>query len=440
MLKRPPFPTLNMSSETSLKDCTHFSWNSGLDRDDYVLVRYYIETLLDIDAAAFGMAAEQSLCTVTPALEQGTFAPPDWSARVYLAKSLGTSADPLYPTYRLNTPVYNGDYAESPCRYNCAEVILAYPCRLFGTSIMRLLAVCIGEVHRLGYLSAVRVMGMEASEAWRACFRGPRYGVGGLREKVGVYGRPLLGRSCRPAVGLDLPGMVETQFRALAGGFDLSKDDELTFHTDLRAAEQRIRAMVDMKRRAEDLTGERKLYFTVAIDDRDEALRVADVAQRLGADGVLVAASLQGWDLLRALRERTDLLLLAHNTAEDAWTRHPRCGVSPAFVAQIYRMTGADLAFLPAHVGAAESSCEESCEPEVEALRGPDDVHRPVLPILAGGKRPGDVAVCREVVGSNDFLLIVATAVDEHPDGAEAGARAFRAVCEEECRPCPSKG
>jgi ribulose 1,5-bisphosphate carboxylase large subunit-like protein len=51
---------------------------------------------------------------------------------------------------------------------------------------------------------------------------------------------------------------------------------------------------------------------------------------------------------------------------------------------------------------------------------------RPVCPIIAGGKRPELLQDYINTVGSTDFMIIAATSIDEHPQGLEAGARAFR--------------
>ena len=64
----------------------------------------------------------------------------------------------------------------------------------------------------------------------------------------------------------------------------------------------------------------------------------------------------------------------------------------------------------------------------IDAASGPLGALLPALPILCGGKRADALREYVDQVGSNDFMLIVAAAVDEHPDGIEAGARAFRAA------------
>ena len=48
------------------------------------------------------------------------------------------------------------------------------------------------------------------------------------------------------------------------------------------------------------------------------------------------------------------------------------------------------------------------------------------MPILQGGKTPEGLPNFREAIGSDDYMLIVASWVDGHADGLRAAARLFR--------------
>ena len=50
------------------------------------------------------------------------------------------------------------------------------------------------------------------------------------------------------------------------------------------------------------------------------------------------------------------------------------------------------------------------------------------MPILQGGKTPEGLPNFRAVIGSDDYMLIVASWVDGHPQGLRAAAGIFRAA------------
>jgi ribulose 1,5-bisphosphate carboxylase large subunit-like protein len=223
--------------------------------------------------------------------------------------------------------------------------------------------------------------------------------------------------------------MLRINESVLRGGFDVVKDDELTPDTSLSPFSERVETMVSMIRRVQDAVGERKMYFANVIGEVRRSLSWARTAARAGVDGLLVSPMLQGLEIARVMAEETGLPVLAHNTLEDIILRHPRFGVSQPVYMTLQRIIGADLLMLPGafSTGSMPATEERAC---IDACAGPIGKMRPVLPILAGGKTPDGLAGYLRSVGSPDFMLIAAAAVDHHPGGLEAGARAFREACE----------
>jgi ribulose-bisphosphate carboxylase large chain len=279
-------------------------------------------------------------------------------------------------------------------------------------------------VHRMGFLNAVRLVDLEIPDQLLARYRGPLHGIDGLREGLGVFDRPLL---CRPSlpVGLDTKEMLRIGEQVLLGGFDIVKDDELTFDNAASPFRERVRGMVEMKKRVEDLTGEKKHYIANVIEGPIEALELADVAVEEGADGLLVAPALQGLEIASVLGRRTGAVTFAHPAWADVSTRHPRFGVSAALVCKLLRLSGADMVSLPGDFATFDSDPEEAraC---ITACTGPLGGLKPSLPVMFGGKRPAGFPMYVEAAGGYDFMIIATNAVDAHPEGMAAGARAFR--------------
>jgi len=62
----------------------------------------------------------------------------------------------------------------------------------------------------------------------------------------------------------------------------------------------------------------------------------------------------------------------------------------------------------------------------VAPISGPCQGYPAMVPVLQGGKNPVDLPSYRAAVGSDDYMLIVASWVDCHPGGVAEGARQFR--------------
>ncbi len=413
-----------MSSENlDLDNKDFFLWQDHYSADDCVLATYVISTPVGGEQAAMGLAREQSICaTHLNDVEM----PPDiqnFCARVMEVAQLPGPGQDIAPVYFLNTSVYGVQTFASELRQ--FKIVIAYPVLLFGNSLTRLWNSVFGEVHRLGYLSAAALVDLTFGKSLAGAYDGPRFGVPGLRQKLGIPDRPLFCRSMRPAAGLSTESMLQINEAVLSGGFDIIKDDELTYDSARSPFADRVRRMMDMKRNVEDKTGEAKLYFANIIDDCSTALAMAEQANELGADGVLLSASAQGLSFISEVARRTDLIILSHNSCGDGLTRAGNWGASDAVMARLQRAAGADLVVSPGPFAtpyqdpvSAQAFLAACCDSLGDCFA--------TMPIIQGGKQPTQLAQYTADVGSTDYMIIAATWLDNHPAGIQAGARAFR--------------
>ncbi len=413
-----------MSSENlQYDDSDLFLFHDNQAAIDYVLATYVITTPVDGERAALGLAREQSICATNL---NGVEMPEDigdYCAKVVEVEALTGSPGEIASLYFLQTPVYG---SESPAgELRRFKIVIAYPLQLFGTSLTRLWNSVFGETHRLGFLSAAALIDLQLPPSLAAAYKGPKFGVAGIREKLGFWGRPLFCRSMRPASCFNTDTMLQLNESVLSGGFDVIKDDELTYDCQRSPFPDRVQRMVDMKRRVEDKTGERKLYFANIIDDISTSLAMAEQAAKLGADGVLLSTSAQGLSFIGEISNRTDLIILSHNSCGDAITRAGPWGASDAVMARLQRAAGADLVVSPGPFATPYQDFAKA-QAFLESCRDGLGSCAPILPILQGGKQPAELAQYTADVGSTDYMIIAATWLDNHPEGIEAGARAFR--------------
>ncbi len=414
-----------MGSESlSRDDIDLFMWRERLDTAKYVEATYYLETLIDPELAAVAMAREQSATTSkVPGIDIRHNLSP-YTARVTSVESLSETKDSMLRTYRLNTAVYQtGIYREKG--YWRAIAKIAFPIVNFGSSLTNLWNAVGAELHRMGFLNALKLMDVSLPPPLIDQFTGPLHGISGIKNQLYTKGRPIFCRSARPAVGLNTEMMLKINENVLRGGFDVVKDDELTCDTPLSPFMDRITRMVNLVRRMEDETGERKYYIANIIDEPSRIFALADAAVKAGVDALLVSPPIQGFAIAGEIARRTGLAVLCHPSWEDILTRHPRFGVSRALYFKMQRLCGADMLMLPGDF-ATDFTDEEEAQKYVAACIEPMGNIRSTLPIIAGGKSPKSLRQYLKAIGSTDFMIIAATAVDSHPQGIEAGARAFR--------------
>jgi ribulose-bisphosphate carboxylase large chain len=323
---------------------------------------------------------------------------------------------------------------------------IAYPLDLFESgSIPNILSSVVGNVFGFKAVSALKLLDMRLPETLVGTFPGPAFGIGGVRDKLGVHGRAMTGSTIKPKLGLSPAEHAQRAYETLRGGIDTIKDDENLNSQAWSPFDERIARTLELVRRAEAETGERKGYWAnVTAADTGEMLRRANVVAREGGRFVMVDFITAGFAATATLRietERLGLALHAHRAMHAVLDRHPDHGVDFLVIAKWARLMGVDHVHVGTGVGKLEGTIAEMGErrrmmTEAFAPAGggtlfdqPWGTIRPVVPVASGGLHPGHVPQLDAVFGQDAFYLF-GGGVHGHPGGSRAGAAAVRAAVE----------
>ena len=411
---------MSSGSFATSQGCDLFTAPAGVSLDAYVVVTYLVGSSRSGDETALAMAMEQSAATVFIPDYQLSDELSSYTARVVSVEELAVDGTMEAVGYDLHTEVYQVGSAQQPGAF---RVQLAFPQKLLLDSPSQWLNVLVGEIPRLGFITSLRIENIEMRST---ASQGPAFGVRGLRQLLGVERAPILCRSTRPAVGLDLETLRKINTDVLTNGFHAVKDDELQAWEDVDSYTKHVEAMVTARKHAEDATGEKKFYIANLLCDGWNIERRLEIACTAGADGLLVAPAIQGLSVLPWVKKKSDLPILAHNTASEMFTRHPAWSLTPAFYLKLQRYFGAEWVVTTGGFSEKDSNLPES-KSVIDAAQGAAGELKPSMLILQGGKNPDALPTYVEAAAGTDFMLIVASWVDGHPEGLPAAARIFRA-------------
>lgn len=306
-----------------------------------------------------------------------------------------------------------------------ADIVIAYPDANFSRDIPALLVTVFGKLSMDG---RIKLIDLSVSDQFASAFRGPAFGIGGVRELLNVHDRPLLMSIFKSVIGYDLPELREQFLQQALGGVDLIKDDEILFENPLTPIEKRVEACMAAAKEAEAQTGQ-KLLYAVNVTGRMSQLRAqAKKAIDAGANALLFNVLAYGFDALQELAEDPDISvpIAAHPAVAGAFYPSPYHGIAaPLLLGKLMRLAGADLVLFPSPYGSVVMPKEETLAIKDVLLSMKDTALKPSFPVPSAGIHPGLVPLLMSDFGT-ESVVNAGGGVHGHRLGAAAGGRAFR--------------
>jgi ribulose-bisphosphate carboxylase large chain len=303
---------------------------------------------------------------------------------------------------------------------------IRYPAEIFEPgNVAQYLSVVAGNLFGLGRLDSVRLMDIELPDTLTR-FKGPKFGIAGVRRLIGSKDRPHVGTIIKPKVGLNPEDTAAVAYQAAIGGVDLIKDDETLTDQKFCPIDRRLPLVMKRLEEAKDETGREVLYAVNISHRADQIIGRALHAIDLGANMIMVDLFTTGFGALQALGEdpRIKVPIHVHRTMHAAFTRNPEHGIAMRPLARIIRMLGAD----QLHTGTVSGKMSHDAaevKASIEVLKCACAGMKPAFPVSSGGLHPGNVAHEIATLGT-DIVLQAGGGIHGHPDGTAAGVRAMR--------------
>src|SRR5580658_1393861 len=223
---------------------------------------------------------------------------------------------------------------------------IAYDLDLFEEgSIANLTASIIGNVFGFKPLKALRLEDMRIPVAYLKTFQGPATGIVVERERLDKFGRPLLGATTKPKLGLSSKNYGRVVYEALRGGLDFVKDDENINSQPFMHWRDRFLYCMEAVNKAAASTGEIKgHYLNVTAATMEDMYERADFAKQLGSVIIMIDLVI-GYTAIQSMAKwarRNDMILHLHRAGHGSYTRQKTHGVSFRVIAKWMRMAGVD--------------------------------------------------------------------------------------------------
>jgi len=325
--------------------------------------------------------------------------------------------------------------------------LIAYDIDLFEEgSIANLTSSIIGNVFGFKALKALRLEDMRIPTAYVKTFPGPPHGIVMEREYLDKFGRPLIGATTKPKLGLSAKNYGRVVYEALRGGLDFTKDDENINSQPFMRWRDRFVHSMEAVQRASAMTGEVKgHYMNVTGATMEDMYERAEFAKEIGSIIIMMDLTV-GYTAMSSMSKwcrANGMILHLHRAGHGTYTRQKNHGVSFRVIAKWCRLLGVDHIHAGTVVGKLEGDpdmirgyydvCRQRynvANPQTGLYFDQDWASLPgVMPVASGGIHAGQMHQLLHYLGEDSILQFGGGTIG-HPMGVAAGATANRTAVE----------
>jgi ribulose-bisphosphate carboxylase large chain len=304
----------------------------------------------------------------------------------------------------------------------------------------------IGNVFGFKAVKALRLEDMRIPHSYLKTFQGPASGVVVERERLDTFGRPLLGATVKPKLGLSGKNYGRVVFEGLKGGLDFLKDDENINSQPFMRWRERFLYCIEGINRAAAATGEVKgSYLNMTAGNNDEMITRGEFAKELGSVIVMIDLVI-GYTAIQtaAIWARANHMILhLHRAGNSTYARQKNHGINFRVICKWMRMAGVDHIHAGTVVGKLEGDplmiqgFYDTLLKTKLSIDLPKGIFfdmdwaslRKCLPVASGGIHCGQMHQLLNYLG-DDVVLQFGGGTIGHPDGIQAGATANRVALE----------
>nr|VDD88813.1 RuBisCO long chain, Form III-b [uncultured archaeon] len=274
-------------------------------------------------------------------------------------------------------------------------------------------------------------------------FRGPEYGIQGIRKLFKIYDRPLTASVPKPKVGMNTNEFNDVAYKIWKGGLDFVKTDENMTSQKFVNFYKTTEKVLKTRDKIEKETRERKMFLANVTAETNEMIKRAKFVKNHGGEFVMLDVVTAGFAAFQTLREfchDNHMAIWSHRAMHAMFTRNPKHGMSMLTLAKFVRLVGGD----SLHVGTVGKGklvgkkdevlrIEHELEQEMaihfnakeHVLNQKWNSIKPVLVVSSGGLHAGSVPYIMRHMG-NDIAIQIGGGCHGHPSGTEAGAKSVR--------------
>ena len=176
-------------------------------------------------------------------------------------------------------------------------------------------------------------------------FQGPATGLVVERERMDKFGRPMLGATVKPKLGLSGKNYGRVVFEGLKGGLDFLKDDENINSQPFMRYRERFLFCMEGVNHAAAASGEVKgHYLNATAATMEDMYERAEFSKEVGSIITMIDLVI-GYTAIQTMGKwarKNDMILHLHRAGNSTYSRQKAHGMNFRVICKWMRMAGVD--------------------------------------------------------------------------------------------------
>jgi len=311
---------------------------------------------------------------------------------------------------------------------NYAYMSIAYPNVNFDVElggIAQLLGIIAGDNISSKKLDSIRIVDIYFPESIVKYFKGPSFGIDGIRNVYNIPKDPILQMILKPRLGLIADDYADIAYRASKAGVDAIRDDQMLVSTEYCSFYDKVNAISDMLKRAKDETGREIIYYPNVTISQKNISRIIEFLREKGVRAVTVNVIFEGIGVIEYLREiAPDFIIQAHRSGYVLFSNNRKFSISYSVLAQLMNLAGADEVHTGSIFGRFDVNKQEALK-SLKYICSPPGGLKSSFPIISGSVTPAIIEATVNEINHN-IIFMAGSGIIGHPLGIEAGVKSIK--------------
>lgn len=261
------------------------------------------------------------------------------------------------------------------------------------------------------------VVDIELSPALIGRFRGPRFGLPGVRELVGMPKRAMIQAVIKP-MGTSPATLADMCRSYVMGGADVIKDDHGITNQSFCSFEERIKRCAAAVAEANAQSGRHTLYAANVSADGEAVLERAHYAKEMGATALMVAPALIGYGWLNRLAadDELGLPIITHPAMMGGFVLPGISGIADyLWMGLLPRLFGSDMSIFVSYGGRFTFTAQQ-CQQIATYCTKPIEGLKATCPAPGGGVTEKRLPELLDIYGLDTMFLVGGDMFRRGPD------------------------